>query len=135
MDFNEIFDNRVRKAPPRGRNYDVKITLNKSGNKFAIRFGFLNNAAEKFSQYKYIQFSNIEKMPGKIYFRLFEDKPYLNCYKLCSNKGKGETNRFATLSPTEEGEKIYRSKWVGKEFAIQFDGDHKLYFIDLNDAL
>lgn len=136
MSFEDIFDNREKKSYVRARKYDVKITLNKNGHdRFSVRFGFLNDAAKAFAPYDYVQFSNVEKLPGKIYFKLYEDRRYLDCYKLCLNGKKSETNRYAILTPTENGEKIYRSKWVGKEFKIEFDSEHGLYYIDIDGAL
>ena len=89
MSFEDIFDNREKKSYVRARKYDVKITLNKNGHdRFSVRFGFLNDAAKAFASYDYIQFSNVEKLPGKIYFKLYEDRRYLDCYKLCLNGKK-----------------------------------------------
>ncbi len=130
MNINDIFDNRQSKRIIK-RNYDVRITLNKNGSgRFAIRFGFLNEAVKAFSGKTYIQVSRVDKLPNQIYFRLFDDKANLDAHKLCTNSKAKTTNLYTTITPTEAVEKIYRAKWVGKTFKIKYDKQCDLYFIN-----
>ena len=134
MNINELFDNRQGKHIGNPRLYDVRITLNKAGgDRFAIRFGFLNNAVKAFKDKTYAQVSKVEKLPTKIYFRLFDNKANLDAHKLCTNSHSETSNLYMTITPTTEAEKIYRTKWIGKEFKIKFDSENDLYYIELNE--
>lgn len=130
MNINEIFDNRQSRRVANPRTYDVRITLNKSGSgRFAIRFGFLNEAVKAFGGKTYIQASKVEKLPTKIYFRLFDNKANLDAHKLCTNSKSETSNLYMTITPSEADEKIYRAKWVGKTFKLKYDSDNSLYYI------
>lgn len=134
MNINELFDNRQGKHISNPRLYDVRITLNKAGgDRFAIRFGFLNDAVKAFKGKPYAQVSKVEKLPTKIYFRLFDNKANLDAHKLCTNSHSETSNLYMTITPTNEAEKIYRTKWIGKEFKIKFDSEYDLYYIELNE--
>jgi len=134
MNINELFDNRQGRKVSNPRLYDVRITLNKcGGNRFAIRFGFLNGAVTAFKGKSYAQVSKVEKLPTKIYFRLFDSKANLDAHKLCTNSRSESSNLFMTITPTTEAEKIYRTKWIGKDFKIKFDKDYGLYYIELSE--
>lgn len=134
MDINELFDNRQVKKASNPRLYDVRITLNKcGGDRFAIRFGFLNNAVKAFKGKSYVQVSKVEKLPTKIYFRLFDSRANLDAHKLCTNSHSEISNLYTTITPTAEAEKIYRTKWIGKDFKIKFDEGFGLYYIELNE--
>lgn len=131
MNINDIFDNRQSKRIINPRTYDVRITLNKSGSgRFAIRFGFLNEAVKAFGGAAYIQVSKVEKLPNQIYFRVFDNKANLDAHKLCTNSKSETSNLYTTITPTEAAEKIYRTKWVGKTFKIKYDKENGLYYID-----
>ncbi len=136
MNINELFDNRQGKKISNPRLYDVRITLNKSGgDRFAIRFGFLNDAVKAFKGKTYAQVSKVEKLPTRIYFRLFDNKANLDAHKLCTNSHSETSNLYMTITPTTEAEKIYRTKWIGKEFKIKFDSEHALYYIELTEEV
>lgn len=131
MNINEIFDNRQSRKPANTRTYDVRITLNKSGfGRFVIRFGFLNDAVNDFSGNTYIQVSRVDKLPNRIYFRLFPNKANLDVHKLCTNSNSGTSNLYTAITPTEAAEKIYRAKWIGKTFKIKHDDEYDLYYIE-----
>lgn len=134
ININEIFDNRQTQTSHK-RTYDVRVTLNKSGgNGFVIRFGFINKAAEAFGGKTYIQVSRVDKLPNRIYFKLFDTRANLDAHKLsASKKGSKTSNIYATMTPTPAAEKIYRAKWIGKTFGIKFDEDVKLYYIEQDD--
>lgn len=134
MNINEIFDNRQSKRIINPRVYDVRITLNKNGSdRFAIRFGFLNEAVKAFAGKNYIQVSRVDKLPNRIYFRLFDNKANLDAHKLSTNPKSETSNSYMTITPTEAAEKIYRAKWVGKTFKIKYDQEYDLYYIDQED--
>lgn len=124
---------RTKKAHAVVRKYDVRITLNKSGdNRQVIRFGFLNKGAEVFEKYKYIEVSDVEskKCPNRIYFRAETEKTNSNMHKLCTN-GKSKTkNLYTSLTPTGKGDKIYRSQWINGTFKIKLDDECGLYYIE-----
>ena len=132
VNINEIFDNRkARTSNP--RNYDVRITLNKSGSdRFVIRFGFLNNAVKAFGGAKYAQASKVEALPSRIYFRTANTKENLDMHKLSTNSNSKTTNLYMAVTPSDQAEKIYRAKWVNKTFNIRFDEEVGLYFIALD---
>ena len=117
------------------RDYAVKITLNKAGGtRYAIRFGFINEAAEAFEGWEFIEFSDVEKLSDKIYFRLYHEKENVNVYTLstCKFGDKYAKGRYATMTPNEKAEKIYRLKWVGKELSLKYDEECELYYIELD---
>lgn len=130
MNIENLFENKTVQAYKVKRNYDVRITLNKSGDgRFMIRFGFLNDAAKAFKGGKYVQISRVEVCQDKIYFRVFEEKKYLDAYKLGTNTNSNTSNLYTAFMPTTAAEKIYRAKWVGKTFKIKYDAENELYFI------
>lgn len=132
VNINEIFDNRKARTSNQ-RNYDVRITLNKSGSdRFVIRFGFLNNAVKAFGCAKYAQASKVEALPSRIYFRTANTKENLDMHKLSTNSNSKTTNLYMTVTPSDQAEKIYRAKWVNKTFNIRFDEEVGLYFIALD---
>lgn len=134
ININEIFDNRQSKNVSNPRLYDVRITLNKSGgDRFAIRFGFLNNAVKAFEGKSYAQVSRVDKLPTRIYFKAFDAKANLDAHKLSTNSKSTTSNLYMTITPSPEVEKIYRTRWIGKEFRIKFDNDVKLYYIELTE--
>ena len=135
VNINEIFDNRQTQVSHK-RTYDVRVTLNKSGSKgFVIRFGFINKAAEAFNGKTYIQMSRVDKLPNRIYFKLFDSRANLDAHKLSTSKKESSTsNIYATMTPSPAAEKIYRAKWIGKTFNIKFDEDARLYYIEQDDC-
>ena len=117
--------NPTHSAP---RNYDVRITLNKSGKTrlMAIRFGFINDAAKAFENAQYIETSDVEKCADRIYFRTFNEKVSANAYKL---SGSG-SSRYTQFTPSIKAEKIYSTKWIGGTFKIKFDDECGWFFIE-----
>lgn len=138
ININDIFDNRQsRTSNP--RNYDVRITLNKSGtykraDRFVIRFGFLNEAVKAFFGKDYIQVSKVEALPDRIYFRTSNSRDNLDMHKLLTNSNSKATNLYTTITPSDQAEKIYRAKWINKTFDIQFDSEVGLYYITLESV-
>lgn len=113
------------------RNYDVKITLNKSGRAdggFVVRFGFINRAGEVFKKGMFVEATDVEKMRTKIYFRSAEEKEHPKMYKLTSD---APTCSYFSFTPTTEAEKVYRTLWLGKEFKLKYDEECELYYIEL----
>lgn len=136
FNIKDIFDDRHGKAPSNSRTYDVRITLNKNGGeRFAIRFGFLNNAIKALNGKAYAQVSNVEKLKTRIYFRTFDHKANLDAHKLSTNSHSRASNLYMTITPTAGAEKIYRSMWIGKEFSIKYDAYNELYYIELAEAV
>lgn len=130
MDFNELFYNKQSRTPGNKRTYDVRVTLNKSGNgRFSIRFGFLNDAVKAFKGKNYVQVSRVDVSPDVIYFRLFDKKEFIDVHKLCTNSNADTSNLYTAITPPDAEEKIYRAKWVGKTFKIEHDEKHDVYFI------
>ena len=131
-DVVKMFDNRtVNNAVPTNRNYDVRVTLNKAGgNRFAIRFGFINRGFNAFKDANYLQATNVEKGQYRIYFMPHEKRDYLDVYKL--SRGMASSSVYFSFTPSERAEKIYRAKWIGKTFHLGFDDECGLYFIQLN---
>lgn len=131
-DVAKMFDNRtVKSAVPTNRNYDVRVTLNKAGgNRFAIRFGFINRGFAAFKDAYYLQATNVEKGQYRIYFMPHEKRDYLDVYKLI--RGKTPSSLYFSFTPSEKAEKIYRAKWIGKTFRLVYDDECGLYYIQLN---
>ena len=132
MNVNELFDNRTarREYVPK-RTYDVRITLNKKGDRFSIRFGFINNSLKAIGDKSYAQVSNISKCRERIYFKFLDKKDYLDVHKLSSSCEDNKiTSLYITIMPTEKEEKIYRSEWIGKVFEIKYDADSGFYYIE-----
>ena len=131
-DINKIFEGEKQ---PAHRAYDVRVTLNRSGSgRFRIRFGFLNDAVKAFDNKPYMQASQVEKLADYIYFKPV-DKKVPGAQKLCTNSNSTTTNLYASITPSEAAEKIYRAKWVGKTFKIQLDEECGLYYISQREAL
>lgn len=127
------FDNKERGGKViNPRIYDVRITLNKSGKVgFVIRFGFLNAAVKAFEGKNYIQVSKVEVLQNRIYFRAFDEKKYVDVYKLCTNPKSKSRNLYVAMKPSAAAEKIYRAKWINKTFYLQFDDECGLYYVQL----
>ena len=133
MNIDEIFEIRQRRKPKpkKTKTYDVGITINKNGKGgFAIRFGFLNEAVNAFAGNTYIQVSRVDKLPNRIYFRLFTNKANLDAHKLCTNSKSETSNLYTAITPSEAAGKIYRAKWIGKTFKIKHDDEYDLYYIE-----
>ena len=122
-------EDKERKAVHIKRTWDVRITLNKcgKGNKMVVRFGFLNKAVKAFKK-NYIEMSKIAS--NRIYFRLFDNKANSNVYKLSKNKAAIDPGMYATISVSEEQEKLYRAKWINGTFNLLFDDENQLYYIE-----
>ena len=140
-DLGMVRDIATKNKSNAKRNYDVKITLNKTGKerkKMEIRFGFLNNAYTFFEDYNYLQVSSVEKAEKnkreRIYFLPSEERePGSN--KICKSQ-KSSINSFFLFTPTEQEEKIFRSKWVNYTFKLKFDEKHGgLPFIEKEQGL
>ena len=134
VNINEIFDNRKSgsRTTANPRTYDVRITLNKSGSKgFVVRFGFLNESIKAFIGKSYIQVSKVEKLPDRIYFRLFDNREYIDTHKLVTNSKAATSYLYMTITPTSNEEKIYRAKWINKEFRLHRDENNELFYIEL----
>lgn len=132
MNINELFDNRTTRSryTPK-RTYDVRITLNKKGDHFSIRFGFINNSLKAIGEKNYAQVSNISKCRERIYFKFLNERKYLDVHKLSSScEGDKKTSLYITITPSGKEEKIYRSDWIGKVFDIKYDNDSGFYYIE-----
>lgn len=133
-EVNKIFEIHTDKTLHR-REYDVRVTLNRSGSgRFVIRFGFLNDAVKVFDKKPYVQVSQVEKLADFIYFKPMDEK-VPGAHKLCTNSNSTTTNLYAAITPSEAAEKIYRAKWVGKTFKVQIDDECGLYYISQKEAL
>lgn len=134
FNINDIWSDNIIRSRSTKRTYDIRVTLNKrgEGERMAIRFGFINKAFTAFKGYEYIEPSDIEKLQDRIYFRGFKDKPEnnRNAHKLCC--GDSAKSLYITITPTKNGDKIYRMKWVGGTFHIKYDEQNKLYYIEIN---
>ena len=118
-------------SKPANRNYDVRVTLNKSGgNRHVIRFGFLNQGARVFAKSKYIEVSDVEKLPNRIYFRVFDEKVNPNVHVLSNNYKSRSKNLYTSMTPSEKAEKIYRMKWINGTYTLKFDEECSLYYIE-----
>lgn len=119
------------------RNYDVRISLRKTGkddNKYRVSIGFLNKAFEVFSGKNYMTVTNLEmKKDNFIYFMTFDEKSETDCH-VCKITNKGKGNCEIVFTPTDSLEKTYRSKWIGN-YKVQYDEECGLYFIDRQKKL
>lgn len=129
-----FIDHNTKKANTKiKRNYDVKITLNKSGRAdggFVVRFGFINKAGEVFKKGMFVEATDIEKMRDKIYFKSSEEKEHAKMYKLSSD---APTCSYFSFTPTAEAEKVYRTLWLNKEFKLKYDEECEMYYIELGE--
>lgn len=130
-DVAKMFDNRtVKDTFPTKRDYDVRVSINKAGgNRFTIRFGFINRGYDAFKDANYLQATNVEKGRYRIYFMPHEKRDYLDVYKL--SRGMTASSLYFSFTPSERAEKIYRAKWTGT-FRLGYDDECGLYFIQLN---
>ena len=129
MTINDIFDNKLPNTHnSKPRKYDIKVSLISGGkdNRIVIRFGFLNKANDAFRGEKFIQISNVEKFPERIYFRQFDEKKYVDCHKLGS---KSPTALEAKLTPTNTQLGIYKDRFIGTH-NLKFDYGVQLYYIE-----
>ena len=118
---------------PVKRNYDVKITVYKSGRAdggCVVRFGFINKAGEIFKKGINAEATDVEKMRNKVYFRSSEEKEHSKMYKLSSD---ASTCSYFSFTPTAEAEKIYRALWLNKEFKLEYDEECEMYYICMSD--
>ena len=119
---------------PAKRTYDVRITINKSGEKKqTIRFGLLNKAADEANKYKFCEVSDVEYLKSRIYFRFHNEQKNRNAHKLSTSKSKngnvGKAYYFG-ITPTDRQEKQYRMNWVGKTYHVQYDEDNQMFYIE-----
>ena len=120
-----------RKQKSVKRNYDVRVSLNRSGeNKSVIRFGFLNQGARVFAKSKYIEVSDVVKLPNRIYFRVFDEKVNPNVHALSNNFNSRSKNLYTSITPSEKAEKIYRMNWITRTYTLKFDEECSLYYIE-----
>ena len=113
----------------RKRTYDVRITLNKSGEKgYVVRFGFLNKAKEAFADISYMEITDVEKITDRIYFVPSKEQEHNKQFKL-SRSDKSQ-NKYFTFTPSENAEKIYRANWINGTFRIKKDPECGLWYIE-----
>lgn len=91
----------------------------------------MNESIKAFNGKSYIQVSKVEKMPDRIYFRLFDNREYIDTHKLVTNSKATTSNLYTTITPTSNEEKIYRAKWINKEFKLCRDENNELFYIEL----
>lgn len=132
----------TKKTPKENRNYDVKITFEKSGKntdgtqRFVVTFRFYNNAKQQLKNFSHIVVSSItsEKCdPTKIYFKGFakeeaerlRNEENYTLYKLTQ---LSTTCSFG-MAPKEDEEKLYRLGWTGRKFNIRLDADNECFYI------
>ena len=131
MNIDELFDNRTARTKcTQKRTYDVRISLNKKGDHFSIRFGFINESLKAIGNRTYAQVSNVSLCRDKIYFKFWDRKEYLDVHKLTSSNKSGNTSLYTTITPDGNEEKIYRSDWIGKVFNIKYDELSGYYYIE-----
>ena len=138
MKISEFFENekgfpkkeKANKAScPRSRKYDVQITLNKSGNKSknVVRVGLYNDLAYmKMYDYATCRFTD-----EKLTIVFTNEKPSnarvfkLQCNTKAAMKDPSTAIYFA-FTPSEEAEKVIRTKWVGKGFPAHYAAGYDL---------
>lgn len=134
-DINKLFPT----APVRNtnathkRDYDVRISLNKSGgDRWCIRFGLINNASKEASKHGFAEVSDIEYMPTRLYFRFHDWKDNRNIHILsASTKAESlKSSCYFCITPAGKAEKLYRANWIGKTYRLQFDDDVNLFYIE-----
>lgn len=113
----------------RKRTYDVRITLNKSGEKgYVVRFGFWNKAKETFTDACYMEITDVEKIGDRIYFLPVKEQQHNKQFKL-SRSDKSQ-NKYFTFTPSENAEKIYRANWINGTFRLKKDPECGLWYIE-----
>ena len=135
LNINDLFPTPETRPSPTKRTYDVRITLNKSGDKrHVIRFGFINDAAKLLQKWEYIEPSTVllENAPNRIYFRQHPIKTHRNVYKLSisNNKSSKKEGCYFSFTPDEKSEKKYRMSWINNTFKILYDEENDLYYIE-----
>ena len=133
MNIKDIFDNREfrRSSRERARNYDVGVSLINCGHdaRQVVRIGFINKAKKAFEGKAYIQPSNVEKYPFAMYFKLYEEKEYADCYKLGNHTPTAFETKF---TPNIEQRRIIEKYFVGHH-TLKFDVENQMYFIEAFD--
>lgn len=116
----------------RARTYDVRITLNKSGSNKAnvVRFGFINQGAKAISKYRFVEVSDILYTKDRIYFRGHDEKLNKNIHMLSTNSERKEDSCYFAITPTCKAEKAYRMNWIGKTYALLYDEENDLYYVE-----
>jgi hypothetical protein len=113
------------------RNYDVRISLNKSGGeRFSVRFGLINKAADILGDKPFIEVSDVEYTKDRLYFISHNEKHHNNIHTLSINKKERRHSCYFAITPSEKAEKLYRSKWIGKLCNLLYDEENSLYYIE-----
>jgi hypothetical protein len=134
LDMNKAFpmktDNGSHKQPK--RSYDVRISLNKSGDNRpqVVRFGFINRAAQILGISQFIEASDIEYTKERVYFRTHDEKHHKDIHTLSTNSKTRQDSCYFAISPSAKAEKIYRMNWVGKTYPLLYDEENELYYIE-----
>ena len=134
MKANEIkWPELVKKEYQPKRTYDVRVTLIKSGRadgKMSIRFGFLNKAAAAFHADRFLLIS--EPQNDRIYFLECSEKKDYRYKKILFSAKKDSSGKCLCTSfiPSDELDKVYRAKWIGGTFKLQYDDECEMYFIE-----
>lgn len=116
------------------RAYDVKITINNSGNdRNSLRFGLCNLGKEVFEKYGYVRISDYPVGRNRhIYFELENEKKNRKFYKISKSVRRDGiiNNCYFSFTPPAEYEKGYRMNWVGGEYMLKYDESLGLYYIE-----
>ena len=136
LDMNKAFPppERTQITKP-VKAYDVRITLNNSGEKKkqVVRFGFINHAAVEFGTHLFIEASDIEYTKDRIYFKSHDEKTHKNIHTLSSNGKTRQDSCYFTITPSDKAEKMYRMNWIGKTFKLLYDTENELFFISIKE--
>lgn len=132
IDLGQLFPTAKGPNTHPKRTYDIKITLNNSGEgRQCIRFGLLNKAAVEADKHGFAEVSNIEYLKTRLYFRFHDSKLNRNVHTLSkSSKDNSGSGSYFCITPSGKAEKLYRMNWIGKAYMLQYDTDNNLYYIE-----
>ena len=117
----------------RKRKYEVRVSLNKSGDRWIVRIGFINKAVDIFARYSLCGPSDITgKCKNRIYFMPKKENNGERLYTISkqTNRDGKITNCEFKFTPTKEEEKMYRKYWAGKTYNLHYDEIMSLYYIE-----
>ena len=121
---------KIKSRERKEKSYDVRISQHgcSDGNRKGMKLNYLLHrcARKAFQDVDRVEITSVEKMPNRIYFIPRKEKKKSN-YQITRNSGWS----FQVTARPEE-EKIYRLKWINKEYELKYDADCGLYYIENN---
>ena len=108
---------------------DLKISFIKCGR--TVKFALYRKADGLFTPRQYIEVSDVQKLPERIYFRTHDGKINPNVHKITTTT---KSSFFIVTPGSKAKEDIYRDKWVGKGYTLKMDEECGLYYIECEEG-